>query len=401
MNRLRSEDGWALPTALLLVAMMMTIALATVSFGDQQTKMSGVERTRESSFNLAEGSLNAQLFVLSRHWPQTASLAYPGTCTQAGGGGTQCPDPTTLAANFSSQDYAAGKTWSALVRDDTTDNPDFNAACTVAVPCWDSNGNNHVWVEGTANVHGQVRKVVALVEITSRADAFPNNTVTAGYFQTENNGNKVLIDLQGCDSGGRNCYPGQYGPLRVRCTGAAGSSCLNYRDGQVSPGAGVQQPPTYAAPGDALSDDALDRYRETAQALGTDYAGCPPTLTGRVVMIENLSSGCSFTGNGTYNSAASPGLVIVVQQSAGAVLELSGNTNFYGILYAANRSNQTGILLEPHGNGNIIGSVAVDRGGGVATGSSHDNIRYWDYTGSLAKSYDNAGIVQNSWREVK
>ena len=64
--RLSSERGSALVTALLVTMLFMMLGLATVSLVDTQQRESGRERVRESSFSLAEGALNSQIYLLSR-----------------------------------------------------------------------------------------------------------------------------------------------------------------------------------------------------------------------------------------------------------------------------------------------------------------------------------------------
>ena len=79
----------------------------------------------------------------------------------------------------------------------------------------------------------------------------------------------------------------------------------------------------------------MNRLRATAKSYGTYYAtGCPSSLTGKMIFIENPTNGiCSYTGNAVYNSAASPGVVIL----AGGELNLSATIDYHGLIYAANR----------------------------------------------------------------
>ena len=70
LHRLRDDEGgWALVTAIILMAVMLATGVAMASFTDTQTQMSGKMRTRETAFNLAEAALNAQVFSLASEWP--------------------------------------------------------------------------------------------------------------------------------------------------------------------------------------------------------------------------------------------------------------------------------------------------------------------------------------------
>src|SRR5205823_1158675 len=130
MDRFRAEEGWVVVTAIILMTIMLGVGLAVLATADTQSGQARVERTRESSFNLAEGLLAAESVVLQNNWPATApcatnpvgcgyawSAAAPDTCTQATAGTNQnqCPDPAKLVGTngaFSNVDQVrAGTTW--------------------------------------------------------------------------------------------------------------------------------------------------------------------------------------------------------------------------------------------------------------------------------------------------
>ena len=75
--RLRSEQGSVLITAMVLMSIMLAVGLATYGLVDSQTRESGFERIRETSFNVGEGLLGSQVFILSRGWPGTSGAQYP------------------------------------------------------------------------------------------------------------------------------------------------------------------------------------------------------------------------------------------------------------------------------------------------------------------------------------
>jgi len=120
-QRITSEHGSALVTALLLTMIMLTVGLAGLAQVDVQQEQSGVERVRETSFNLGEGVLNAQIFAVSRRWPgpgagagtpAAAPFVY-GPCTQDSDPLTSpnCPDTETIARLFTSPDTEAPPAW--------------------------------------------------------------------------------------------------------------------------------------------------------------------------------------------------------------------------------------------------------------------------------------------------
>jgi hypothetical protein len=81
---------------------------------------------------------------------------------------------------------------------------------------------------------------------------------------------------------------------------------------------------------------------------------------------------------------------------------LSGNLTFYGLIYSPNRSNRTDNVVSNTGTSRIEGGVLIDRNGGMLIGSSGhpDNMIYQPNVYNNVISYANAGIIQNTWREV-
>lgn len=382
-RRLRREDGWILVTSISVMALMTIMGLGIYGYADGQTQQSAGQRIGESSFNLAEGALSAQVFRLSRQWPGTAGGAYPASCSQASSG-TQCPDPTAMWRNFDNPDFTAQAGWVTSVRDNGGSAGNFYSdSLTNAQPRWDANGDGKLWVRSQALVRAKRRTLVALVRVEEVLEQFPKNVVTAGRFGTTNNGNKVIVDTKGQSA--------QAVPLAVRCHGRS-QSCLGYQasKGQVSPDTTQDG---YSG-GAALEADALERFRARAMANGTYYSSCPSSLSGQVVFVEQ--GNCSYNG-GTGNSATAPGLLIIVN----GTLSLGGNSSFYGIVYMRNAQGSSGDVVSLGGNSLIQGAVAIDGDGRLSAGSSKLNLIYDDRGFQVMRSYGSAGIIQNTWREIR
>ena len=77
------ERGNVLAIATILLTMMMMIGLASASVVDNQSGQSAKERVRESTFNLTEGVLTSQTYVLGRLGSGTPAKPFPNTCTPA------------------------------------------------------------------------------------------------------------------------------------------------------------------------------------------------------------------------------------------------------------------------------------------------------------------------------
>jgi len=387
MRRIRAqlgeERGWGLISSILVVGILISLSLPLLSLVDAQQSQSAHERKSESSFNLAEAGLDATVFVLGKGWPALATGAYPSACTETATS-SLCPTPDILTRTYTGGDYT-NRGWSVQVRDDTGTEY-YDPAVIPSMPSWDANGNQKLWVRADAHAANGDRSVVALVKRINRIEAFPRNAITAGWFTTSNNGNKVIVDTKGDAA--------QAAPLAVRCTLPAPShGCLDYNKdkGQVSPDtstpgwAGATTPPP----------DSLDRLREKAKSLGSYYvSGCPSSPTGALVFVEN--GNCSYTGGGSANSDAAPGMFVV----ATGTLAFGGGMTYYGLVHIANLQQSTGVVVRTFGSATIVGSVAVDGGGGVLAGSSGKNVVYDDGIFPLVTTFGSAVPVQGSWREL-
>jgi Tfp pilus assembly protein PilX len=387
--RLRTEErGVAVVVALAIMTMMLALGLAAIWFGGGQRQLAAGERLREATFNVAEATLNAQIFTLSRSFPGSAATAFPTTCTNATTA-TNCPDPSTVNAQFTDREYT-GYSWKTKVQDNGGGNPDYYSTTVAATqPSYDLNGDGTLWVRGEATIRGVTRAIVTQVKAPIQAIPFPRNTVTAGYFGTTNSGKKTVIDTNGASY---SSTPTQPGLVAVRCSSGPQSSCLNYdaSKGQVSPPVyqtGYPAPPL-------MTSDQMNAMRGLAKKNNTYYSsGCPSTLAGSLVFIEN--GNCSYTG-GKFNTLASPGMVVI----ATGTLTLSGNPIYYGLVYAANGQASTGYVVTVGGCSQIVGAVAVDGLGGVLAGSCGVNIAFNPSVFSLAQGYGVPAVIKATWREV-
>jgi hypothetical protein len=409
MRRLRSEQGTILATTMILMSLMTMGGLATYSYVGGQTSESGRQRVRETSFNVGEALLGAQVFILSRGWPGTPNgpdgVPFPATCSN-GSTNSKCPDGAALVSAFGGADVAKGVTWQTRVLDNCADFPcnvppaeteercrgarveapySYNDATMLGSPVtWDSNGDCRMWVRAQSVIDGRKRTFVGLVRVEQVSEQFPQNVITAGKVSSANQGNKVLVDTQG--------EALQPSAVAVRCPESQTSGCVTTgKDIQISP-----RNIDYSYPGNtALSPEALDRLAERARSMGTYYGsvtGCPSTLSGPLVFVETGTISC--TGNSAINSPTSPGMLIVRTGTA-----YIGN-EFYGVLHMANLQKSTGWVVTIGGNGLVQGSISVDWGGGVMVGADKFNVVYDDSVFRKIVSYGNAGIIQNTWREI-
>jgi Tfp pilus assembly protein PilX len=400
-HRLHDEQGWALLTAILLMTIMLGTILSVASYLDGQTREGATTRKRETAFNMSEAALNAQIFALSQKWPgagapSTPALQYP-TCTQASTG-PLCPNASALSNLIASPD-ATGATWQTMIRDNSGSSPNFYSdALTLGNPGYDKNLDKQLWVRATSTARGRTRTMVTLVKVEEQQEDLPHAAVIAGRLNDSNNGNKTIVDMS--NSTGANGFIG------VRCTPVQGESttCLAqpWKSNEATfPNALVT---ANLAPYDGhiqtgypntpiVTPAARARLLARAQSDGTYYPTCPASLPTTASIIWIDSGNCSFQGNGSTTAE-----MLVVNSGS---IEFLGTQDFYGVIYAINSTNSSGNVVTVHGNGVVHGGILVEGDGVADIGSSKGNLVFDDNAYKAVKSYGNAGMVQNTWREIK
>jgi type II secretory pathway pseudopilin PulG len=405
MRRARSEDGFALVAAIVLLGAILSVGIGLLTFADAQQRASTREQSGESAFNLAEAALNTQVGQISREWPASEEAEtkekYPRTCTPGTSTATNgCPDPASLTVGYPTTGAAcpAGtpadtwgspvtNKWTTYVRDDVGQSPYFNSAAEQTAATWDKNGDGKVWVRSVGIVNCRVVTLTELVAAQYVPTNFPHDAFAANWFTITNNGNKTMIDRKGNGS--------QPGGGNARCANPHPAECSHRREGQIEPEY-EEEPP---GPSSTMSAVQLEELKAQAKSEGHFYSGsagnCPTTvegLSGRPTYIEGCGE-LSFNG-GTGNSEASPGFLVL----ADGTLYLGGNATFYGVIYAVNKQNSEGAVVTLHANAHVIGAIGVDGNGGIEFGSSHENLKYDPTAINELKVFAGAAATRNSFR---
>jgi Tfp pilus assembly protein PilX len=399
MRHARDNDGFALVTAIILLSVMMGLGLGLLLLTDNQQKASAREQASESAFNVAEAALNAQIGQLSRSWPGEAGLKYESRCTEATSTTTNgCPTPGSLSAGYpsSSTTCPAGaqkdawgsaltNEWTTYVRNDVGESPLFNST-TENLPTtstWAESGK--VWVRSVGVVQCRVVVLVALVSPQFVSVPFPSSAVSGNWFETSNNGNKIIVNTKGKSS--------QAGGVSMRCNGRTAENCKEYREGQVSP----DTTNVAANPSVTLSTAQLEILKSAAKAAGTYFptGKCPGSFEETKGNPAYVEGPCELSYNGgSGNSEKSPGFLVLVN----GTFRLNGNAEFFGSIYAVNAQASSGVVVEAHGNSGITGGIDVDGNGGISFGSSKENFVYNNSASEELKGFAGAAATRNSFR---
>lgn len=393
-ERLGQEGGSALVIAIIVIGLMMGLGLATASYVDGEQSQSGRERIRESAFNIAESALDAQVLRLTQAWPEATGVgAYPLSCTPAAAASVLCPDAGSLEESAKTADYSslacptgsAAPLWTTSVHDDGVPPADYYDAQIVnAQPTYDANGNGRLWVRASGTARCSQRTVITMVNQETTSLQFPRNVITANWFATSNNGNKVIVDTQGSSA--------QPAGLVARCIAPVPVPCMNFRPGQVSPPTAESSP---SSPPTAMSPLDLAAFKSRAMALNTYYpagAPCPASLTGPAVYVEDFT-GCSGKA---ANSAAAPGALYIAR----GTFSLGGNSVFYGLLYMGNLQGSSGTVVSIGGTALIQGAVAIDGLGGLVAGSSKANVIFDERVFDVFKGNRTVARTPSTFREL-
>jgi hypothetical protein len=437
---LNDERGFAVVTAIVLLALMFGVGLVALKASDASSKRTREQRVRESSLALDEGVLYAQSLVLATKWAN-AGNPYPANCASTGAASDLCPNASTLAgsadANFANVDQLNNSAWKTKVRDNggalrTAYDPlqadlaqTTTGLGTCAAPCtYDFNRDNEVWVQAQSTVRGKKRNVVARMRLEQITENVPETGVTAGAISVTNagaHGGTPIIDASGAT-------------VLVRCPDPGATTCVNAKAGQVVPGAQSATVPNL------MNAAQLARFKQRAITDGRYYPGCPTkdpatnkyTLAGEVVWVEGCATPPTFTnqlntvtcappggmGTACTNADNEPGLVIWHCGRA----DMSGGFTHRGILYVVNNSDgtcaaglgargdgacvgqsidETRDVLTTSGGFAVWGALAVDGSGCMKIGSNGLQVRFDANVFDSAQSYGTVGLVQNTWRELR
>jgi Tfp pilus assembly protein PilX len=410
MRSARNEQGFALISAILLLTVILGLGMGLLLLTDNEQKASGREQASEAAFTLAESALNAQVGQVSRSWPGREQESYPDTlhgtpplirCTAATTATNGCPSAASLTAAYpaASSTCPAGtakdpwgsplsNSWTTYVRDDVGGGY-FNSANEQSQPGFDANGDNKLWVRAVGVVQCRVVSVITLVSRQLVPLNFPIDAASGNWFQVTNEGNKVIVNTAGEPPAS------QPGAISMRCEGVAECEGWNAAKEQISPNT-TKAPPN---PATTLTTAQMAELKAEAKSAGTFHsaatATCPKTmseLSGQPAYVEGCGE-LKLTG-GVGNAAGKAGFLAL----ADGTLELLGNAEFFGEIYARNPANLSSAVVSLGGTAQVIGGIMVDGRGGILFGSSKANLVFDPSGAQGAKSYAGATPTRNTFR---
>ena len=289
---------------------------------------------------------------------------FNGTDFTAGQGSTWS---TTVLDNIQAAGSSCAATLNLSTSDGSTPSCFYRESTTGAAstPEYDKNGDGAVWVRAQATVQGRTRILVALVRAQPQPLNYPRFAIWNNDLAIGTTLSGKVIDTKGT--------AGIAAPVIDYCTAGAyhriGQACpffdpsknelqpatyqMNYALGHPCISESGTTNNTWFPQQSCLSSNSgadIIALRNRAKALGTYYTSCPTTasqFTGPDVFIE-VSTVCntpSATSNYTWNSATSPGMIVLTQGYAqttspcatcGSLTIQGTNNTYYGLVYDAN-----------------------------------------------------------------
>ena len=421
MRALRSERGNALITAVLAVAMMASLGTAMVTVIDTQTKQTRVQRASDTTFNLAEATLNAQSFLLGRNWPQsTANMPSPS------GAASPCSGQTTtgtLDEPPASQTPSLRDQVQSILAETYKDSTTTTGAKWWVTTCqeggrnaWDASVLNglaydptiasdptpkprRMWVRAEAQVDGRRRAVAALVQ-AGQQPVFPNLAVVTGKM-----GNDLGNVLNGVTSGPLlgglteallGTQPMIVGNVGLRCALLDATELLGCLSGllkttsMLGPIGALLQANNYVdyQSDSTVSADQLTQLRQQAQATGTYYpvasngtgtgppgsACLPANSAGKIIFIEKVGDGDDSC---TLNTSTNPSAKALIVGSGGvrvctnASCTTGGTGTYTGVIYALHRTAPTLPDVSIENGAKVVGGVYVDDNAALPAAQRH------------------------------
>jgi hypothetical protein len=404
--RTRAESGSAIVITMLAVFVMLGLGLGLLSLNDEQAKQSGVERTRDLAFNVAESVLTSEAYSLARAWPVSGAAApsgAAGTCSTTGVGAVIGAIPvagsavariqSTLSASYSGTEYA-GTTWQVKICDDTAGAATSWSNSLLGNWNYDQNANNRMWIRAQATVGGKTRAVAGLVDLGSTKALPPGLALINGSMSVDiptalGSGGGLLGGVTGLVLGSSD--PLIEGRIGVRCgvydvnvvkVCLGGNGLQGITAGLLSSIVATNafaQYPTETA----LSPDTIAQLRSQAVATGTYVASTsgatassnPPACTkpaavtsSRIWFIEQVGTGDQYC---KISAASTPQPQMVIIGKGRVVIRgndsYSSPTNFRSVVYGLNlqRPVPNSVLLPREivsidEAARVIGAVYVD-----------------------------------------
>jgi hypothetical protein len=391
MRRYRSQQGATLLIIIGVIAALAVMGATLVVLTANVQSNTSKERTRSKSFDVAEGAMEFYMNQLAGAWPKDAVAPAFDLATFRSLGQyantAEYPDPKAGLGPFAN---------AVCYDNDVKLGGVDNVGYTTSSPHQDVNGDGKLWVVSRGAVWNKASSIQSEVTRTSVNTQFPTGIAvySGGNMTSNGGGNNPKVTVE--DSGGG--LVSGYVAGTIDTTSVFDTSSAN----PVTPVVGSLGG-TVPALDDLIPQTMIDQICDLAKQLGTYYdttKGDPMPSDKSGVCVIRVADGTSVSvgNNGTMNSLANPGILLILGPEGGSgnaiELDMGGNATFYGVMYTEGR------IYSSHGTPDIHGMLVcksnLDMKGtpGVLYNASviMNLANQWTLTVSL---------VPNTWREIQ
>jgi hypothetical protein len=372
---IRNSRGSALILFLGVAAAVSIIAAGMVMLLLNTQHSTAMERQRTSAFDVAEAALDVGMQKLGSHWPTSSTNS------------TWFPAADFFDSNYEDLFPNATANPDTFVQVRLADNTDPSQP-------FDADEDGYVYLDAQARIGKRASRVHALIEVTYYDFNLLRGLALYTRGVPTNKGGDPKITVEVFPPGDTVC---SWATPDVDPTSAQGKALATFGAPYMawlnSTSATVPQRT------DILSDETIAQVEALASDMGrfSDYgAGSVPgsySVQDGLCVVKAASGVVSMNGNEVHNSEQQPGVLLIL---GGATLRMTGNSQFYGLIYCQGNVETD----KSNGTPRIHGMLITD---GKLTGSGTPDIRYNDrcIAGISHQFPVGTRLVPGYWRELK
>jgi hypothetical protein len=388
----RRESGSVLIMVIGLVAALAILATSLVVLTGNVQSNTARDRMRAKAFNVAEAAVDSSVYSAAVRWPVSSEPVFDESTFRAGFDGREFPDPAGGESDFSQVSYYDNTT----VPDQSIDG--------IGTLGFDANGDGRLWVIAQAGVGSRAARIQVEIEETYFEPIIPKgNVVYAGGDLLSNglgNNPKIHVDelppgetTVAADIEGSVDNMAVFQPDVIDPSAGAASRTLeeifpeDAREGIIgvakTGGRYFGPNPLHGSPAYVTLAAAVTAANASPVSQLSQYGG----LSGLTV-IEATSGTLDL---GDLNTEQYPGILMVI---GGAGIDLTGNGEFWGLIYCEGTVSTSRGTPEIHGMLLTTGDLDL-------RGTADLTFDYSALVGLAGQWSVTAKMVKNTWRELK
>lgn len=319
MNRSRrvatGSRGSTLILFLGIMAALCILAVALVAVLANAQHATSRNKARTTAFDVAEAAVDVTMQSLLNEWPKIGSAwteaSFAARAPDFGGTFDVTSNATTGNAVYVS-----------VLDDDETGAGEVG---------WDQNGNGYLWIDSQARVNGVSSRIRTMVQAKFYEMNLPRAWAVVGDGDLLSNAADGNVASGKYKIGAQDVSIGGPQPVAIAINGTIQNTevAWPYVD---------QDPPDKPHANEIITAELIADLTQIAGQTGRLFVnGTVPNrddFEGLTVVIApagtTITLGQNGNAEGSFNTPQSPGILLVL---GGADLKLSGNTEYYGVIY--------------------------------------------------------------------